>query len=164
MLRWTPDEARSVSDDWLAAVYDDLNRVHFDAALPFVPIWFAPDSELPGEMEKNGNTHLRVDPNGTGVDLLVQVSEWLLGASDRSLVDKMVSDTILHEMVHVSVYLDALESGEPPEDGHGERFTAECNRIGETTGWGVVRPELECEPGFDDDVDAAYWPRNLRGS
>lgn len=62
---------------------------------------------------------------------------------------EFVADTLLHEMVHHSL---ACIDGDP-DKGHGARFTAKANGIGERLGLPPVAP------GSDEAVE---WPQSVR--
>ncbi len=68
-----------------------------------------------------------------------------------------VADTLLHQMVHLAVQVDALGGAHPFEDHHGEHFADECNRISQRAGWGPVLASGENVGPFED---AAAWPDN----
>jgi hypothetical protein len=147
-------------DEALMDIYDDLNMKYFDEVLPRLPVCrIIPDNTA--LVDLNGLTRLRVlEPGDSGrVSMTIYLSKWLFEtpAASEEIRRRMIANTVLHEMVHVALYLDALGGAHPLEDGHGFRFAAECNRIGGQARWGLVEPSGQ---SVDELEDSAAWPDN----
>lgn len=84
----------------------------------------------------------------------IYLSDWLLDTPcvSEDVRWRMISDVLLHEMVHVHVVRKWGRRG----GHHGARFTAECNAIGRRLGW-----EDAAVPGSWDDEEwntSVEWP------
>jgi len=156
------DLVDSPSDPRLVALFEDLNARHFDASLPVVPVCKGIPDGADEREDVNGLVTLEVHPR-PGVPSLATVSIFLAdelfdapwGSEDDRWAK--VTETLLHQMAHLAVDVDALGDAHPFEDHHGQHFTEECNRIGERVGWGRVRASAE---GVMPNEDAAVWPDN----
>lgn len=65
-------------------------------------------------------------------------------------------DVLLHEMIHAFAQ-EVLGDLEPGYRGHGPKFAAVCNAIGDTMGLPHVAAK-----GRDGLADCAHWPLNVR--
>jgi hypothetical protein len=129
-------------------LYDVLNEHYFGGELPAVMVGVSLFDGIFGD---------RDDINGMCLQgHMILLHGWLWTAKTRSIVREMVASTLLHEMVHVAV---ETERPTEPGDGHGERFAAECNRIGLAQGWDEA---LVFDPDDYEPEDEAYcavnWP------
>ena len=149
-------------DPRLVALFEDLNARHFDASLPVVPVRHGIPDDAGEREDLNGLVTLQVHPR-PGVPSLACVTIYLADELFEARWDceddrwTKVADTLLHQMVHLAIDVDALGGAYPFEDHHGQHFTEECNRIGERMGWARVLPSAET---VDPDNDAAGWPDN----
>ena len=150
------------SDPRLVALFEEHNVRHFDASLPLVPVRKGIPEDAERREDLNGTVRLQVRPR-PGVPSLATVTIYLAhelfdvswGSEDDRWAK--IADTLLHQMVHLAVDVDALGGAHPFEDHHGRHFTEECNRIGARAGWGQVRASAE---GVMPNDDAAEWPDN----
>jgi len=150
------------SDPRLVALFDELSARHFDASLPLVPVCRGIPDDSDQREDPNGLVTLQVHPR-PGVPSLATVTIYLANelfeAPWGSEADRWskVADTLLHQMVHLAIDVDALGGAHPFEDHHGQYFTEECNRIGARAGWARVRPSAK---SVWPNEDAAGWPDN----
>jgi hypothetical protein len=147
-------------DQALVDIYDDLNAKHFKQALPPLPVCRTIPTDC-AQVDLNGLTRLNVLEAGDSgrVSMTIYLSDWLFEtpAASEEIRRQMVANTLLHEMVHVAVHLDALGGVHPLEYGHGLRFAEECNRIGRRAGWGLVEASEQTD---EETEDSAAWPDN----
>ena len=149
-------------DPQLVELFEDLNGRYFDGSLPIVPVCQGIPDTTDEREDPNGLLRLQMYP---GADVPLQASATihlaheLFRAPWGSEEDRMqkVADTLLHQMVHLAVQVDALGGAHPFEDHHGEHFAEECNRISQRAGWGPVLASGENVGPFED---AAAWPDN----
>jgi len=96
---------------------------------------------------------IRVAPSTLG-RLLVEAHRLNAAPADSAA---FLRDVLLHELVHVELGTET----EPSYKGHGPRFAARCNRIGELLGL----PQVAARPrrkGGDGPADCAFWPLSVR--
>jgi hypothetical protein len=157
-----PHHGSEVLDPELAEQFTALNRLHFDGALPAVPVYKGLPRNAGHTADVNGLCRLSVfgDTDTSPVLVTLYLSNRLFDADMRSVAacSQAIQGDLLHEMVHLAVYLDALGAAHPVEDGHGRPFADECNRIGAASGWAQVSPVGESIHGT---AGAADWPRNV---
>jgi hypothetical protein len=73
---------------------------------------------------------------------------------------RFTSDVFLHETIHQFAH-EILDDLEPGYKGHGPRFAAKCNAVGEDLGLPPVRPAKA--RGKDRALPScAQWPHNVR--
>jgi len=150
------------SDARLVALFEDLNARHFDVSLPLVPVCKGIPDDADEREDVNGLVTLQVHSR-PGVPSLATVTIYLAaelfeaqwGSEDDRWAK--VTDTLLHQMVHLAIDVDALGGAHPFEEHHGEHFTEECNRIGQQAGWGSVLVSAE---DVSPNLDSAGWPDN----
>jgi hypothetical protein len=70
--------------------------------------------------------------------------------------ERLALDALLHEMIHV--WQNETDNQEPGYQGHGPKFAAMCNQIGEKLGLGKVGTKGNKE-GLPN---CAQWPLNVR--
>lgn len=88
-----------------------------------------------------------------GLESRIRISP---AAMDRG--ERFALDVLLHEMIHAwQVEIADLPDCESGYRGHGPRFAAECNRIGELLGLPAVGVK-----GRGGLPDCAQWPCNVR--
>jgi len=156
------EDAKLPSDPELVELFKDLNARHFDDILPPVPVCRGIPEDAIERPDLNGLMRLVLlrrpgVPFGASATIyLASVLFETRWGSDGDRWQK-VADTLLHEMVHLAVAVDALGAAHPPEYHHGEHFTRECNRISERAGWASVLPSSRA---VDELEDAAAWPDN----
>ena len=118
--------------------------------MPFVPIMVGISQKCVTEFDLPPEVRGIVQKSGRG-GMCVSVAERLFRGGDT--ITDLVKATVLHEMVHIRLMTDPLLSN----DGHGDIFAAECNRIGKSLGLPTVyacadsdcdRPEERCN----------HWP------
>ena len=149
-------------DARLVALFEELNTRHFDALLPLVPVCQGIPESFIERDDLDGLVSFQVHPR-PGVPSLatvtIHLADELFEAPWGSEADRWqkIGDTLLHQMVHLAIALDALGGAHRFEDHHGEHFTAECNRIGEQEGWASVRASAR---DVIHNADAAFWPDN----
>jgi hypothetical protein len=152
-------------DPQLVELFEDLNRRHFDGSLPVVPVCQGvPDGA--GEREDPNGLVLIVmypSPGATPqASATIHLADELFQTpwgSEEARQEK-IGDSLLHQMVHFAVQVDALGGAHPLEEHHGEHFAAECNRIGGPVGWATVQPSSK---DVSPNEDAAGWPDNAIG-
>lgn len=90
--------------------------------------------------------------NPEGVESCIRISPSVVTVSKE-----LALDALLHEMIHA--WMQEVE--QDPENGyagHGPKFAAKCNEIGEKLGLGPVSAKGRGEDGRD----CAQWPLNVR--
>jgi hypothetical protein len=156
------DVVRHSFDPQLVELFEDLNGRHFAGSLPVVPVCQGIPDDTGDLEDPNGLLQLQMYPT---VEAPVQAAATIFLAhelfntpwgSEEDRLQK-IADTLLHQMVHLAVQVDALGGAHPLEDYHGTYFVEECNRIGNDAGWATVVPSSEA--AFPDK-DAASWPDN----
>jgi hypothetical protein len=163
-----PPGARDRIDPLLVEFFDHLNIRHFDGALALVDISKGIPADAEGHVDMNGLTRLQVHGRGASARafLSIHLSEWLYDAPTEAIRLDLIVNTLLHEMVHLAVDLDALGGAHSFDTGHGSFFAAECNRIGRAAGWAEVYPDEECGGAYDEvrpydaEWSCAEWPEN----
>ena len=156
------DVVRHSFDPQLVELFENLNDRHFGGLLPIVPVCQGIPDEAGDHEDPNGLLKLQMYPT---MDAPVQAAATIFLAHELFAVpwgseeDRLqkIADTLLHQMVHLAVQVDALGGAHPLEDYHGVYFAEECNRIGNSAGWASVVPSAEA--AFPDN-DAASWPDN----
>ncbi len=148
-------------DSRVAALYDKLNSKHFAGALPRLPVLIGvpvdadcrDDLTCLASMSQFGRYNQDFEPG-----LAIYISSWLFEpmGCDQEARWRMVENTLLHDLVHVSMNLAIIRDGShaEPED-HGPRFAAACNKIGRLMGWDEVRSDDEYR--WAPDL-ASEWP------
>lgn len=156
------DQVRRSYDPQLIELFSVLNGRHFDGSLPVVPVCQGIPDHLGDRDDPNGLLALQTYPRPT-VALQASATIYLAHelfespwGSEEARWEK-VTDTLLHQMVHLAVQIDALGGAHPFEDHHGDYFADECNRIGNDAGWASVMASADA--AFPDR-DAALWPDN----
>ena len=149
-------------DPRLVELFADLNAGYFDRSLPIVPVRQGIPHGAGEPEDLYGLVTLEVHPRPDVPSLAsvtIYLADELFEAPWASEDDRWakVTDTLLHQMVHLAIDLDALGGAHPFEDHHGRHFTAECNRIGERMGWERVRASSDA---LGRSEDAAGWPDN----
>lgn len=149
-------------DPQLVELFQNLNSRHFDGLLPIIPM----SQGIPNDFDE------RDDPNGLFKLMMYRTPDAPLQASGMIYLAhelfeapwgseearwEKITDTLLHQMVHFAVQVDALGGARSFEEHHGEHFTEECNRIAERAGWGSVLASAEDVAPHED---AAGWPDN----
>ena len=152
-------------DPQLVELFEDLNRRYFDRSLPTVPVSQGVPDDTGEREDPNGLLRLVMYPS-PGAPLQASASIHLANelfdapwGSEEARQQK-IGDTLLHQMVHFAVQLDALGGDHPLEEHHGAHFAEECNRIGGEAGWAPVVPSSK---DVLPDHDAAGWPDNAIG-
>ena len=149
-------------DPQLVELFQDLNSRHFDALLPIIPVGQGIPNGFDAREDPNGLLTLVMYPKPDAplqASAMIYLAHELFDApwgSDEARWEK-VTDTLLHQMVHFAVQVDALGGAHPLEEHHGEHFTEECNRIGQQAGWELVLASAE---DVSPNVDSAGWPDN----
>jgi hypothetical protein len=149
-------------DPQLVELFEGLDDRHFDGLLPVVPVCQGIPEGLDEREDLNGLLRLMMYPKRDApvqASAMIYLAHELFDApwgSEEARWDK-VTDTLLHQMVHFAIQVDALGGAHPFEEHHGEHFTAECNRIAERAGWGPVRESAE---DVSPNLDSAGWPDN----
>jgi len=149
-------------DPQLVELFEDLNGRYFDGLLSVVPVCQGIPEGFDEREDPNGLLRLMMYPKP---DAPLQASAMLYLASELFEAPwgseearwEKITDTLLHQMVHFAVQVDALGGAHPFEEHHGEHFTEECNRIANRAGWGRVHASAE---GVMPNQDAAEWPDN----
>jgi len=149
-------------DPQLVELFENLNSRHFDGLLPIIPVCQGIPDRYDENEDPNGLLRLMMYPTP---DAPLQASATIFLAhelfeapwgSEEARWEK-VTDTLLHQMVHLAIQVDALGGAHTFEEHHGENFTEECNRIAEGAGWGSVLASAE---DVAPNEDAAGWPDN----
>jgi len=152
-------------DPQLVELFQDLDGRHFDGLLPIVPACQGIPESTEEREDPNGLLRLMMYPKPNSplqASATIYLAHELFDApwgSEEARWQK-VTDTLLHQMVHLAVQVDALGGAHPLEGNHGEYFTDECNRIGERAGWSRVLASAE---DVFPNLDAADWPDNAIG-
>jgi hypothetical protein len=195
--RFLPDYSHPVArlfmpqaDTALVALFEQLNDTYFAGVLPLVPVVVVPTPEPTEEDTSPGVGMIwptiwtlvgQADGEGegivNGIEMEIRLYQCLFEDPDPSIWDedepedwRSVPDTLLHEMVHLAVYLDVLgqvetvtcdyvdqELGGHHQSYHDQRFADECNRIGRIEGWPEVLPSDPAGRMFLQD--SAVWPQ-----
>jgi len=149
-------------DPQLVELFENLNSRHFDGLLPAIPVYQGIPESFDEREDPNGLLKLMMYPNPNAplqASAMIYLAHELFDApwgSQEARWEK-VTDTLLHQMVHFGVQVDALGGAHPLEEHHGEHFTEECNRIGQQAGWGPVLASAE---DVSPNLDSAGWPDN----
>jgi len=152
----------------LVELFEDLNGRYFDGLLPVVPVCQGIPEGFDQREDPNGLLRLMMYPKPDAplqASATLHLADELFEApwgSEEARWEK-ITDTLLHQMVHFAVQVDALGAAHPLEEHHGEHFTEECNRIGQQAGWALVWASAE---DVSPNEDATGWPDNAieRGS
>lgn len=157
-----PAEATRSFHPELSGLFDGLNALHFDSALPPVPICRSiPDDLLRRQDRGDGLTRLRMYLQGDVplASVTIYLSGWLFDspAAPEEVRAELIRNALLHQMVHMAVHLDTLGGVHHFDDHHGQHFTQECNRISERSGWSLVLPSDQV---LDDPHNSEDWPDN----
>ena len=149
-------------DPQLVELFGDLNALHFDSALPPVPICRSIPRDLLRHQDRgDGLTRLRVYLQGdvplASVTIYLSGSWFDSPAASEEVRSELIRNALLHQMVHVAVHLDTLGGVHHFDDHHGQHFADECNRISERSGWSVVLPSDQV---LDDAHNSENWPDN----
>lgn len=99
-------------------------------------------------------THEFTSPEG--VAMVIRIAPSVVDAGDA-----LAFDALLHEMVHA--WQTVSDNREPGYAGHGPKFAAKCNEIGQALGLGPVGVKGRTK-GQDGArlPDCAQWPLNVR--
>ncbi len=129
----------------LFAAYEAINQTFFGGALPPATLlWTAPGSP------RTYADHKAVDEHGIRFRIRMSPSIQKYGL-------RFIVDVVMHEMVHAAChYFD--HDGEPGYRGHGPKFAARCNAIGEVLGLAKVAAKGKRA----GKPDCAQWPLNVR--
>lgn len=156
------DQVRCPNDPRLVELYEELNTRHFGGVLPLVPVCQGIPDDSDDRLDPDGLVSVKVYPRPdtrpkalASIFLADELFETPWGSEDDRW--RKIAETLLHQMVHLAVDLDARGGAHPFEPHHGEHFTGECNRISQETGWGLVRPSAQ---NVYPDEDSANWPDN----
>jgi hypothetical protein len=152
---------RSHFDHRLLRLFDTLNDHHFDGVLPLVMVSRNMPHDVVNGGDLNGNTRLQfLGPPDTAPALAtISISNWHFETACASAEVRwtMIAATLLHEMAHLAVHLDALGGRHDFDPGHGQMFTDECNRIGRAMEWEEAHPDSDSE--FCEEYElSAVWP------
>jgi len=149
-------------DPHLVELFGDLNGRHFHGWLPIVPVCQGMPEGSDERDDPNGLLRLMMHATPDAplqASAIIYLAHELFEAPWGSEEDRWqkVTDTLLHQMAHLAVQVDALGGAHPFEEHHGEHFTEECNRIAQQAGWATVLASAE---DVAPNVDAAGWPDN----
>jgi len=135
-------------DPHLVELFGDLNGRHFHGWLPIVPVCQGMPEGSDERDDPNGLLRLMMHATPDAplqASAIIYLAHELFEAPWGSEEDRWqkVTDTLLHQMAHLAVQVDAFGGAHPFEEHHGEHFTEECNRIGQQAGWGPVLASAE---------------------
>jgi len=156
------DEVRRPIEPRLVKLFEELNERHFGSSLPLVPVCQGIPDDGDDRLDLDGLVSVGVyprpevrSPASVSIYLADELFESPWGSEDDRW--RKITETLLHQMVHLAVDVDALGGAHRFEPHHGQYFAAECNRIGEPEGWSPVRASAQ---DVYPDEDAANWPDN----